>query len=188
MRHVAGRAQHMADAVAGADAHARGAGADRQPHAELQVRAASPCRRAWPCAPAAPATAASAPRSRCRCAKGLACCEHSRSTAWSTAFRPVDSIRSIGVRQRRGRIEHDHPRHDQAMAEALLDALARIGDAGEGVELGGRQGRRHGDHADRIGRRLDRLRRRRRALLRPAGACRDRGPRPSSRPATARSA
>ena len=73
-------------------------------------------------------------------------------------------------RERRRRIEHDHPRHDQAVAKAFLDAVARVADAGEGVELRRRERGRHGDHAHRIGRRLDRLRRRGGALLGPTGA------------------
>ena len=72
--------------------------------------------------------------------------------------------------ERRRRIEHDDARHDQAMAEAFLDAMPRVADAGEGVELGRRQRGRHGDHADGVGRRPDRLGGRRGAFLRLAGA------------------
>ena len=72
--------------------------------------------------------------------------------------------------ERRRRIEHDDARHDQAMAEAFLDAMPRVADAGERIELRRRQRGRDSDHADGVGGRPDRLGGRRRAFLRLAGA------------------
>ena len=169
MGHVAGGAQHVADTVACADADSGGAGADRQPHAELEVE---------------PRRHVVGLRLVCRQGagqelQGLGCgAQHEgmsllRTQALDRVVNRLQPGRQHEVHRRRescGRIQHDDPRHDQPVAEAFLDAFARIGDAGEGIELGSRQRGRYGDHADSIGRRPDRLRRRRGSFLRFTGA------------------
>src|SRR5258708_22694389 len=103
-------------------------------------------------------------------AKGLACCEHRRSTAWSTALTPVDSMRSIGVASvaagsstiTRGTIRRWPKLSLMPLRGSLTPAKA--------LNSAARQRRWHGDHAHRVGGRLDRLRGRRRALPGPAGA------------------
>ena len=73
--------------------------------------------------------------------------------------RVVDCSDSRGKKQplrgcnRRGRVEDHGPRREQPVADPLLGLGARVGNAGDRGEFRGGQRGRHGDHADRIGRR-----------------------------------
>ena len=147
MRHVEGRAQHIADAVARAHRHA---GRQRRP-STARCRSGNPCR---------------ASRSRGSAfTRGSPCGEHreplhrlrvgirvrlARADAFDAMVDGADAGRQEQPFRRvhgDGGIEDGRARHDERMPQHLLHLRALVGDAGDGAELAAGDRGRHADLA-----------------------------------------
>ncbi len=138
------RAEHITDAVARTHRHPRGERPHRQPRAHLAIEAGRQIRGIG-LDPGQTAGEQRQPVQGLGIGERIGLAGADALDAMIDRSDPGREPKPLGRVHGGGWIEHHRTRNDLRMPEQLLDPAPLVGDAGNGAELAGREGRRHRD-------------------------------------------